>query len=117
MVSVIQKHKIENLLLDLGFAKEDFELLTTTIQYHLEGMGMLEIYQRIGIERGGKSKRIEKALHNAILQAWQHQSPMMRDMFFGYLIQQCPSNQIAIEIIGRKVEDYEQRKSTNISGY
>lgn len=33
------------------------------------------------------------------------------------IIGECPSNQITIEIIGRKVEDYEQRKSTNISGH
>lgn len=82
MVPINRRRKIESLLLDLGFAEKDIDLLTIAVLYHLEGMGMLKIYQKISIERGGKSGRIEKLIHEAILRAWLQQTPMMRDMFF-----------------------------------
>lgn len=111
MVPINRRKKIESLLLDLGFAEKDIDLLTIAILYHLEGMGMLKIYQKISIERGGKSGRIEKLIHEAILRAWLQQTPMMRDMFFGYLIRQCPKNRITIKIISREIEKTEQRKT------
>ena len=102
MVPINRKKKIENLLLDLGFARKDIDLLTIAILYHLEGMGMLKIYQKISIERGGKSGRIEKMIHEAILRAWLQQTPMMRDMFLDILSGSVPKTESPSKSLAEK---------------
>lgn len=105
-------HLLLNMGFRMGFARYECVYLSLILKYHGECGGITKcLYPKVAKLCGGSTQQVEKAVRDAIKDAFGRGDPVVWQMYFPQAEPRCPSNDVFLARMSFAMQEYFVRKT------